>query len=116
VPPHIIAMQVEAVRGHSYGILRTRAGANVLENMEQLILRQLVEAIPISADSPHLGKRLRELGLSPDGTCLVLSILRDGLPLRPPFEDIALKPEDLIVLYGNHVDLDAVVNKLLSRG
>jgi hypothetical protein len=46
----------------------------------------------------------------------VLSILRDGLPLRPPFEDIALKPEDLIVLYGNHVDLDAVVNKLLSRG
>ncbi|MBU1984787.1 cation:proton antiporter [bacterium] len=115
VPPHIIAMQVEAVRGHSYGILRTQAGASVVENIQELMLRRLVEAVPIMEGSPNIGHRLGDLGLSSDDACLVLSLLRDGLPLRPPFESIELKENDIVVLYGNHVDLNIAVEKLGAR-
>jgi len=115
VPPHIIAMQVEAVRGQSYGVLRTRAGARVIENIQELLLRRLVEAVPILEGSPNIGKRLGDLSLTSDDSCLVLSVLRDGLPLRPPFEDIELKRDDLIVLYGNHLDLNRAVERLSAR-
>ncbi|MDD5087861.1 MAG: cation:proton antiporter [bacterium] len=115
VPPHIIAMQVEAVRGQSYGVLRTRAGARVIENIQELLLRRLVEAVPILEGSPNIGKRLGDLSLTSDDSCLVLSVLRDGLPLRPPFEDIELKRDDLIVLYGNHADLNRAVERLSAR-
>ncbi|MFZ5434011.1 MAG: cation:proton antiporter [Calditrichota bacterium] len=115
VPPHIIAMQVEAVRGHSYGVLRTQAGASVVENIQELLLRRLVEAVPIMENSVHLGRNLGELKLASDDTCLVLAVLRNGLPLRPPFDDIVLQPDDLIVLYGNHIDLNAAVEKLTNR-
>ena len=115
VPPHIVAMQVEAVRGHSYGILRTRAGTSVIENIQELLLQRLVEAVPILDGSPNIGKRLGELSLTSDDSCFVLSLLRDGLPLRPPFEDIELQRDDLIVLYGNHLDLDRAVGRLSAR-
>jgi CPA2 family monovalent cation:H+ antiporter-2 len=115
VPPHIIAMQVEAVRGHSYGILRTQAGVSVIENIQELLLQRLVEAVPILERSPHIGKRLGDLELSGDGSCLVLSVLRGGRPLRPPFETVVIEVEDMIVLYGNHVDLVRAVEKLSGR-
>jgi CPA2 family monovalent cation:H+ antiporter-2 len=115
VPPYIIALQVEAVRGHSYGLLRAQAGSRVIENIQELILQRLVEAVPILDQSPHIGKRLGDLGLSGDGTCLVLSVLRGGRPLRPPFESVIIQAEDLIVLYGNHLDLVRAVEKLAGR-
>lgn len=115
VPPHIIAMQVEAVRGHSYGILRTQAGVSVIENIQELLLQRLVEAVPILEKSPHLGSRLGDFDLASGGTCLVLSVLRHGHPLRPPFEAVVLQAGDLIVLYGNHVDLVRAVEKLAGR-
>lgn len=112
VPPHIIAMQVEAVRGHSYGVLRAQAGSSVLENLQALILKRLVEAVPILEGSPVAGKTLAELQLAGDEACIVLSVLRGGLPLRPPFEALMLQADDLVVLYGNHVELDRAVLRL----
>jgi monovalent cation:H+ antiporter-2, CPA2 family len=112
VPPHIIAMQMEAVRGQSYGILRTRAGSNMLEQLESLLLQRLVEAVPILDKSPALGKRIGSLGLEEDGSCMILSVLRDGLPLRPPYGEVVLEANDLMVLYGNHKDLVLAVAKV----
>jgi CPA2 family monovalent cation:H+ antiporter-2 len=115
VPPHIIAMQIEAVRGHSYGILRTQAGASVIENLQELFLQRLVEAVPILENSPHLGQRLGNLQLFSGDEGLVLSVLRGGRPLRPPLDEVVLQVEDLIVLYGNHVDLVRAVERLTGR-
>ncbi len=112
VPPHIIALQVEAVRGHSYGLLRTRAGSSVIESIERLMLQRLVEAVPILPNNPVVGKRISELGLGEDGGCMVLSVLRGGLPLRPPYETLVLQGDDLVVLYGNHLDLVRTVERM----
>jgi CPA2 family monovalent cation:H+ antiporter-2 len=112
VPPHIIAMQVEAVRGQSYGLLRTQAGSSVIESLERLMLQRLVEAVPILPGSPALGKRLDELGLDADGGCMALSVLRAGLPLRPPYEALVLQTDDLVVLYGNHLALVRAVERM----
>ena len=114
VPPHIIAMQVEAVRGHSYGLLRTQAGSSVIESLERLLLQRLVEVVPILPQGPAVGKRLDDLDLSAGGGCMVLNVLRDGLPLRPPFEELVLQPDDLVVLYGNHTDLARTVERMTA--
>jgi CPA2 family monovalent cation:H+ antiporter-2 len=109
IPPHIITMQMEAVRGQSYGILRTQAGSSVMEQLEQLILQRLVEAVPIMPGSPAIGRTIAGLNLGTEGTCSILNVLRGGLPLRPPFETVTLEANDLLVLYGNHMDLENAV-------
>jgi monovalent cation:H+ antiporter-2, CPA2 family len=115
IPPHIIALQVEVVRGKSYSLLRSRTGIRVIDNIQELLLKRLVEAVPITEGSPSCGKKLREFHLSEDSTCLVLSVLRKGFPERPPFADLILQPDDLVVLYGGHEDLNHAVEKLTSR-
>jgi CPA2 family monovalent cation:H+ antiporter-2 len=112
IPPHIISMQMEAVRGHSYGVLRTQAGSSVMEQLEQLILQRLVEAVPILPGSPVIGRTIASLGLVEESACTILSVMRNGYPLRPPFEEAVLEPSDLIVLYGNHMDLEKAVERL----
>jgi monovalent cation:H+ antiporter-2, CPA2 family len=112
VPPHIIALQVEAVRGKSYSLLRSRAGVSVIENIQELMLKRLVEAVPVVEGSAVVGKKLGDYHLTDEGGCLILSVLRKGHPQRPPFEIMTLEPDDLIVLYGGHEDLDHAVQKL----
>jgi CPA2 family monovalent cation:H+ antiporter-2 len=115
IPPHIIQMQIEVVRGHSYGLLRTRASGTVVESIQELLLRQLVEAVPIMEGSPAIGKELCDLKLTDPQGCLVISVLRDSLPLRPPFDHTTVQENDIIVLYGNHLDLDRAVHMLSQR-
>jgi CPA2 family monovalent cation:H+ antiporter-2 len=112
VPPRIIAMQIELVRGESYSFLRSRSETTMMERVRELLLMRLVEAVPIVSDSPSVGKKLGDFALADGNTCRILGVLRDGFPADPPFEDIVLRSGDLLVLYGAHEDLDLAVEKL----
>ena len=111
VPPHIIAMQVELARGQSYGLLRAKAGKSMMDNLERLLMARLVEAVPVTDATPAIGKSPTELGLSGTEGCMILALLRKGFPVMPPVDTITIQSGDLLVLYGNHADL----NKAISR-
>lgn len=109
MPPHIIAAQVELVRGQSYGTLRGREGGG--ERLQQLLMQRLVEAVPILENSKARANTLRALGFSPEGRCQVISLLRNGAPEQHIYDN-PLVPNDLVVLYGDHAALDNGVTKL----
>ncbi|MBM3324253.1 MAG: hypothetical protein FJY66_01145 [Calditrichaeota bacterium] len=120
IPPHIIGMQIELARSESYGVLRSDRPGILTEELHELLLKRLVQAVPIMAQSPAYKRTLRELGLSGEKGCQVIAILRDGQPLSPhmrgPLCDIRVEAGDLIVLYGNHADLHHGVQALSGYG
>ena len=114
IPPHIVAMQVDLARRHSYGLLRVldEQAMAPTGTLEALLLEQLVEAVYISSDSAAIGHSPAGLGLTSESGCSVIALLRESKPLAPPLEEIPIAASDLVVLYGNHVDLDRSVRML----
>ncbi len=112
VPPHIIAVQVDLVRRRSYGLLRTDGEEGVLDReLQSLVMRRLVEAVPIAPDCVHIGKTLGELGFIGDERCLVVSLIRGSCPLPAPYMETVIEANDLIVLYGDHAALDSALKR-----
>ncbi|MFH1011516.1 MAG: cation:proton antiporter [bacterium] len=116
IPPYIIGMQIELVRSESYGILRSDKQGAFTEELHELLLKRLVQAVPITAQSPAYKRTLRELGLTGEKGCQVIAVLRDGQPLSSPLRNILVEAGDLIVLYGNHADLHQAVQALSGYG
>ncbi|HEY3296768.1 MAG TPA: cation:proton antiporter [bacterium] len=112
VPPRIIAAQIELVRGEHYSVMRVRTNTPVMEHVRELLLMRLVEAVPILTGSRVIGRRLGDLALAGSNTPVILSVLRNGAPADPPFEELLLEAGDLVVLYGAHEDLDLAVERL----
>ena len=116
IPPHIIAMQIDVVRRHSYGLLRAiDERGTPISSLEAMLLERLVEAVFIPEGCSAVGKAPVELGLCREDTCNVVAILRDGRPLPPPLGEIPIAALDLVVLYGNHADLDRAVQALTKK-
>ncbi|MCB9367240.1 MAG: cation:proton antiporter [Calditrichaeota bacterium] len=110
IPPHIVAAQVEAVRSQSYGTLR---GRNVgVDRLAQILMKRLVEAVPITENSKAHAKTLRALGFTNNDRCQIIALLRDGCTVQNNVLETELLPNDLVVLYGDHAALDDGVHKL----
>jgi CPA2 family monovalent cation:H+ antiporter-2 len=110
IPPHIIAVQMDLVRRRGYGLLRSEDGKeHISPELHSLLMKRLVEAVPISPGNPVIGRTLGELGFTSDNRCAVVSVIRGSAPLSAPYEDTVVQENDLIVLYGDHAGLDAGV-------
>jgi CPA2 family monovalent cation:H+ antiporter-2 len=112
IPPHIIAVQMDLVRRRSYGLLRHEGRAEgVSVELQSLLMKRLIEAVPIMPDSAVIGKTLGGLGFSGEDRCSVIAVIRGACPLTGPYENTIITANDLIVLYGDHASLDAGVAK-----
>lgn len=112
VPPHVVNMQVEVARGKSYSVLRETADTDMIENLQSLIEARLVETIPVMPTSHLIGQTVRNLNLESEEGCMLISLMRKGRPLRPPFANYVIEEGDLMVLYGDHASLDQAVKEL----
>lgn len=108
IPPHIIAVQMDVVRRRSYGLLRSEDAkvGSLDRELHSLLMKRLIEAVPIPPDSPRIGYALSELGFSEADRCSVISVIRGSCPLPAPYHDTVIRPNDLIVLYGDHAALE----------
>ena len=108
LPPHIIAVQMDLVRRRSYGLLRSENNSGSLDReLQPLLMKRLVEAVPIAPDHKTLGKTLGALGFGDGERCSVISVIRGSGPLPAPYDTTVIEANDLIVLYGDHAALDA---------
>ncbi len=114
IPPHIVAAQINLVRGHGYGLLRLGPDMESLESLQTILMQRLVEAVAISDTSSAAGRSIVELGLNGTGDCIAVAFLRDGKPLDPPFDDVRLHSGDLVVLFGNHEALYRTVQSMTA--
>ena len=112
IPPHIIAMQMDLVRRRSYGLLRVDEGkGNLDREVQSLLMKRLIEAVPIAPDCTKIGNTIGELGFEEDARCTVLSVIRGVCPLPAPYQETVIEANDLIVLYGAHAALDSALKR-----
>ena len=105
-------MQMDLVRRRSYGLLRVDEGkGNLDREVQSLLMKRLIEAVPIAPDCTKIGNTIGELGFEEDARCTVLSVIRGVCPLPAPYQETVIEANDLIVLYGDHAALDSALKR-----
>jgi CPA2 family monovalent cation:H+ antiporter-2 len=108
IPDNIVEAQVAAVRTGGYGMLRgkstTRAGhAELIKILE----RTTTQTYYLAEESPICGQTVAQTNLRARTGCLIIAVVRAGKPITSPQPDFALQANDVLVLVGAHVQIDA---------
>ncbi len=69
----------------------------------------LVE-VRLSPDTPLLGQTLQQINFRRRYGGIVLAIWRDNLPIRVDLDNLALRPDDILLVQGNYESLDLLRN------
>lgn len=112
VPGNVVATQIRLLRDEAYRRLRDphskAAGGRRLAALVAAGTSELFLVLPETAAD---GRLLSELDL-PAAHVAVPAVLRDGVPLAPPPDDLRLAAGDTLVLVGAHEDLARVLPRL----
>ena len=79
--------------------------------MQSLLMKRLIEAVPITPDCTKIGSTIGELGFEDAARCTVVSVIRGACPLPAPYQETVIEANDLIVLYGDHAALDSALKR-----
>lgn len=107
VPRNVIRAQTRVLRGESYRMLRvadpsTRASEAVLEALQQ----GTTELYQVGADSLAAGRTLADLHLRRRTGASVIAVVRGERSYPNPSPEIDLENGDVLVLVGNHQQID----------
>ncbi|MEC9343962.1 MAG: SLC13 family permease, partial [Pseudomonadota bacterium] len=91
-------------------LLRRRSG--MAEEIRPVTGKQFITQIEISAGHPLEGAQSRGGLFKELAQMTVRAVLRDDIPVLPPFEDVTLKPGDVVIVAATRVAL----TKALSTG
>lgn len=112
IPRNVIASQVAIIRQDKYRpLVGDNVSASTLEQLPFILSATTTEAGMILENSPCAGKTLKESGLH-DTRVHLLAVVRDGKPIQNPDDDFIFQKGDLLILIGNHADIDAALGVL----
>ena len=115
VPRHVARVQESILRMDAYGVLRGHAAsAQLLPEVDRLLRGGTLVTAEVMQGSGACGSSLASLLLTITGEemAAVLSLVRDEQPLSNPPASTILEAGDLLVLYGPHAGIDAVLRQL----
>ncbi len=116
IPGNIIANQVQIVRVGGSKMLRGLSlDQENLGRVAALFAGATVDNIQIEPGSPAAGKSLRDLDIRRNAGATVIAVARDGEAITNPEPDFILRPNDIVVLLGAHVDLDKASDLLIHK-
>lgn len=108
VPDNIVEAQVAAVRAGGYGMLRgkptTRASHTELI---KILERTTTQTYYLAEESPACNHTIAEINLRAKTGCLIIAVVRAGRPSTSPSADFMLQANDVLVLVGAHVQIEA---------
>ena len=115
IPDNIVEAQIASVRSGGYGILRGRptdraAHAELIKILE----RTATQTFYLADNTYACGRTLAEVNLRARTGCMVIAVVRSGKPTTNPPGDFQLEPNDVLVLVGAHVQIEAA-KALLQR-
>jgi CPA2 family monovalent cation:H+ antiporter-2 len=112
VPGNVVATQIRLLRDEAYRLLRDpQSKAAGGRRLAALVAAGTSELFLVLPDTAADGRLLSELDLAAAHVA-VPAVLRDGVPLAPPPEDLRLAAGDTLVLVGAHEDLARVLPRL----
>ncbi len=107
VPRGTIAVQTELVRREGYQLLRGPvAEERHLAVVGEILASTAVDTLFVGADCAGCGRSLGEMGFRVRTGATVLSVVRGGDEIQGPGADLVLEPGDLLVVRGEHRELD----------
>ena len=107
VPRGSIAVQTELIRREGYQLLR----GPVLEKRHLEVVREVLantaaDTVFVDSASPAAGRTIGELEVRARTGATVLSVVREGHEIHSPGADLRLEPNDLLIVLGDHGQLD----------
>ncbi|MFH1074609.1 MAG: cation:proton antiporter [Candidatus Firestonebacteria bacterium] len=110
VPRNVISQEVSIIRKSNYGMLRTASLEPVkLMDLNDILNLTLTETILIKSGSRAVGKTLIEINLRAETGTTVIAVVRGGKATTNPKGEFVLAENDVIVILGNHAELDKAV-------
>jgi CPA2 family monovalent cation:H+ antiporter-2 len=109
VPRNVIRAQRQLVRDEAYGVFRrpTEYGRPSGRRIAEILEAALTETFLVIEGSPAAGATLAALDLRRrSGGASVIAVVRDGKAETNPSADLTLRPNDNLVLVGNHAALE----------
>jgi CPA2 family monovalent cation:H+ antiporter-2 len=116
VPRNVIRAETKVLRGDTYQMFRSPAGAREVSDAVLAALARGTEDIfRIEGGMPCEGRTIREMALRKRSGATVIAVVRGGEPLTNPSPDLRLEAGDSLVLVGSHAELERVFD-VLERG
>ena len=114
VPRNIVANQVAVIRNEKYGpLIGEKVSRSSFESRASVLAATSVESALITPEGG--GQSLRESEIFEKTRLMILGILRDGNVITQPRPDFVLNEKDLVILVGNHGDLDVALRLLRAK-
>lgn len=107
VADNVIEAQVAMIRAGHYGMLRgLPVTAAHRAELIQLFDATTTQTYLVAAESPAVGKSIRDVDLRAATGVSIIAIVRDGKPTTNPGPEWAFAGGDLLILLGGHKQLD----------
>jgi K+:H+ antiporter len=117
LPRNLISLQVDLIRKEHYGALRgVRIEGKGLDALSQYLVGTTADTVLVPENSAIAGKTLAEAGLGERSGVTVIAVVRDGRSTPNPPADFRLTAGDILVLLGNHQQLDEAIRLLAPSG
>ncbi len=117
VPPNVIDLQIDLIRGERYAALRGLAlPAGGFDDLSAVLAASTTETYLLLSGSPAIGASLRALDLRHETGVTVIAVVRHGHAIGNPPPEFELAAGDVLVMLGAHAELAAARRRLAPAG
>jgi CPA2 family monovalent cation:H+ antiporter-2 len=113
VPRNVIALQIDLIRQQGYSMLRGVAlPRQTLDQLGDILAATTTESFMVPRTSPAVGRSIRDLQLRKQTGVTIIAVVRAGQPLTNPAPEQEIQSGDILVMVGNHAQLDQALARL----
>ncbi len=113
IPRNVIALQVDLIRRQGYSMLRgLQLPRQTLDQLADILAATTTESFMVPRASAAAGRTIRQLQLRKTTGVTIIAVVRGGQPLTNPPADFEIRSGDILVMVGNHAQLDKALSRL----
>lgn len=116
IPRNVINAQIQIVRDENYSMLRGGPQlAGGLDRVAQLLAAGTSDTLLVTSSSPAADKTLADLNIQGKTGASLIAVVRNEQPFITPPADFVVQAGDILVLVGNHANMDKAFEYLSQK-
>ena len=116
IPLNVIMQQINLLRGESYKYLRSdESSTNVFDHIDEILSARLTDTFYVRSENIYAGKSIGEINMRQKTNATIIAIVREGSIISTPSAEEILKPNDTIVITGDHKSVDKAFEFLSAK-